>query len=208
MEPANFTFTPPPRYKLREYSAASVESWRDWYTQIYEATFARKHVPNWDVVGPLMMYASGHKNTLFPLDKGLYIWGRCGTGKSTIMEALRLMTLTCWRENWWRAYTCTDLAAVGSEAEFSAYLRFEQCAYYDDLGSEPAAVKIYGTELLPMLEIITKRYNLWQRGGVLTHFTSNYGPDYLKEHYGKRISDRVAEMCTAFELKGDNLRQR
>jgi hypothetical protein len=206
MERAQFNFTPPQRYKLRAY-AFQLEQLVDWYGQVWAATYGRPYTPaQQTLIRALVLYTSGQPNDLFPLDRGLYIWGRCGTGKSTTMEALRQLVLTCFKDNWWRAYTCTDLAAVGSEAEFVTYLRFDGCAYYDDLGSEPAAIKIYGTELLPMLEIITKRYNLWQRGGTLTHFTSNYGPEYLKEHYGKRISDRVAEMCTAYELKGENLR--
>jgi hypothetical protein len=200
------TFTPPQRYKLTQYPA-NAEEWKGWYTEIFEAVFNREYIPNqYPILGNLMLYASGNANALYPLTRGVYLWGKCGTGKSVLLEALRHMTITCWPDNWWRQYDCNAVALVRSEEAFAQYILWEKPAYYDDLGSEPLMVKLYGSELYPMVEVITARYNLWQRKGVPTHFTSNHDLQWVEEQYGTRVASRLAEMCTVTEVKGKNLR--
>jgi hypothetical protein len=197
----------PERYKLRQYAAdldKCVEAW----PHLFEQAYGRKWKPlHTETVRSLLAYASGNPASPWPLDRGLYIWGKVGTGKSMLIEALRLFTMHAWRDNWWRAYDCNTIALVRNEEAFAEYITWQKPAYYDDLGSEPLAVKLYGSELYPMLEVITARYNLWQRLGVPSHFTSNHGLKWVDEHYGTRIASRLQEMCTVIEITGANLRQ-
>lgn len=195
----------PPRYQLKQYRL-NYAVWLEAWPQLFKAAYGREWLHlHTDTLRGLLAYASGNAGA-YPLDKGIYLYGKVGTGKSMLLEPLRLFTLHYWRENWWRPYDCNTIALVKNEEAFAQYIGFDKPAYFDDLGSEPLAVKLYGSELYPMLEIITARYNLWQRRGVPTHFTSNHDLTWVDEHYGTRVASRIQEMCTVVEVKGKNLR--
>jgi DNA replication protein DnaC len=199
-------FELPARYSLKQYPADLV-TWVDWYIELFSKAFNTEFIDAQpDLLRALLLYFSGNENNIFPLNKGVMLWGKTGMGKSLMLEALRIFTLNCFNANWYRRYTVNSVALIKDENWFTEYLNFTGNAFYDDLGCEPLSVKVWGSELYPMLEVITARYNLWQLSGQLTHFTSNRDMEWIKERYGIRIAARLAEMCTVIEVKGKNLR--
>ena len=199
----------PARYQRRSYKwdEAAQATYLQAWPKLFEAAYGRpwKQLHS-EQVRALLAYASGNPSP-YPADHGLYIHGKVGTGKSMLIETLRLFTLHFWRDNWWRTYDCNTIALVRNEDAFAEYINWAKPAYYDDLGSEPLCVKLYGSELYPMLEVITARYNLWQRTGVPSIFTSNHDLNWVGANYGTRIASRLQEMTTVIEIKGANLRQ-
>lgn len=69
----------------------------------------------------------------------------------------------------------------------------------DDLGCEPVVAKTFGTEMTPIIDIITKRYAAMKP----TIITTNLDPNGIIERYGIRVYDRILETfeSIAFESK-------
>lgn len=61
----------------------------------------------------------------------------------------------------------------------------------DDIGPEPWRVNSFGTEYLPIAELLQRRYDL----SLPTVITTNLDDAKLIEAYGARILDRLNEMC-------------
>ena len=62
--------------------------------------------------------------------------------------------------------------------------------HIDDVGTEPASVKVWGNEVSPLVEILYSRYdNL-----LYTVITSNLSDEDILPRYGVRIADRFREM--------------
>jgi hypothetical protein len=69
-------------------------------------------------------------------------------------------------------------------------------------------VKSYGTNVQEYIEIfIMKRYDIFQEYGKLTHLTTNFSVDQLKNNFPPRIFDRFREMFNLIELKGASFRK-
>jgi len=75
----------------------------------------------------------------------------------------------------------------------------------DDLGAEPVG-KRYGETREVLMEVLAERYTYWQSSGVRTVITSNFSGAQLDERYGRRITDRIREMCAVIYFQGDSAR--
>lgn len=127
----------------------------------------------------------------------LYLCGQCGTGKTTMLKAIRLF------------YTqqpiidpidksVIDIKIAGAK-ELSAVdnntpRTYDNTSYLaiDDLGIEPREVLVYGNICTPLIDLMTNRYERQ----LVTIITSNLVPKKIREEYGSRIADRLNEMTT------------
>lgn len=111
-------------------------------------------------------------------------------------------------------YNAIDISesfSTGSD-ETSKYfdLKFPESKknmFIDDLGAERHTVKNFGNEIKPLTYIISKRYELFTRYGIKTHFTTNLNFDEIESVYDDRIADRIKEMCNVIEIKGSSRRK-
>ena len=62
--------------------------------------------------------------------------------------------------------------------------------HIDDVGTEPASVKVWGNEVSPLVEILYSRYDKL----LYTVITSNLSDEDILPRYGVRIADRFREM--------------
>lgn len=134
--------------------------------------------------------------------RGLALVGGVGCGKTIAMRALCKLT---------GAAYCSvpdmalDYSLSGAE-KLTDFLEKNKSVdiVFDDLGAE-RTVKSFGNNF-PMMEIMLRRYDLWQRTGVRMHFTSNLNGKELKPVYGDRVLDRIHEMCDVKAIKAGSMR--
>jgi hypothetical protein len=169
---------------------------------------------NQEVVRQLALYftfdeafeAEGHGS----LDKGIFLTGPVGTGKTMLMRAISEIT---------RAFTmvsCQRITRTFMQSgwdEMQIYLSgrrgmdriYEDSPHcFDDLGSEPTSVKYMGNEANTLAEIISSRYERGKHRGV--SFTSNLNAAEIEARYGSRIRSRLREMCNVITLAGPDRR--
>jgi len=160
------------------------------------------------------------------LKKGIYLFGRTGTGKSMFMSALSYVTEAARLPTQFRiaktaliAKTIQD-AAYAEEGQARRLAADLQSLYtgswcFDDLGedNEPVKVKIWGNDTPIMSPILSHRYDLFTLQGTITHATSNLDltstdpeENTIETRYGTRIKDRLKTMFNIVLLDGESRR--
>lgn len=150
------------------------------------------------------------------MNQGLLMWGQCGVGKTYFAklflnadEVVKAISIC---------------SGIGNTVKMDELLkRFTPDVYdnvpkgygsivLDDICQEEL-VNDFGTKRDVIAEVIDLRHRLYDRFGFLTHFTMNTDSgkdwaDMVLNKYGKRIHDRIKEMCVEVEVKGESMRSR
>lgn len=151
----------------------------------------------------LLFESEGHGS----LDKGLFITGNVGVGK-TLLAKLMTHTTRVFRQPLVTTNRiCDKYQENGIEFIMNQYGATDRFTGYvfDDLGAERIPVNYMGNTLNVMERIILNRYE--QRQHHLTHFTSNLQGDEIEKIYGSRVRSRLREMCNVFQLTGTDRRK-
>lgn len=149
----------------------------------------------------------------YQLNKGIYLYGGYGTGKTSLM---RLFSEN--QHQSFRVISCQDLAdAYVDEGEkivtanislqyvsdFNDRVRFFGQEYsgqcFDDLGAESVG-KRYGKDQNVMEAILRRRYTKGSEVWQGTHVTTNITATDVELMYGKRIRSRFREMFNAIKF--------
>lgn len=153
----------------------------------------------------------------FDPNKGIWLWGSIGTGKSTIIQIIKTydtlssgLSVGGYPVGGFRIESSSTVAAKysmkGSET-LNAYTHNNgapSTIAFDELGREPMPTKYFGTELNVMQYVFQCRYEF--RNEVLTHVTTNLTTAEVQKNYGSYIADRINEMFNVIELKGSSRR--
>lgn len=141
--------------------------------------------------------------------KGLVLAGAAGTGKTLFLtRVLRLRPktaaelVTLQREIGWGP--AWNERVYGEYHDASVSIPPQDLAI-DDLGQEPTAVT-YGLREEVLERVLCDRYRHWQEFAARTYITSNLTAAELDRRYGRRITDRLNEMCTWITLRGPSAR--
>ena len=142
--------------------------------------------------------------------RGLFLVGACGLGKSrfcqdylgakirTAGDIVKRYIEIGWGDNFaeW---------VHGTYNELQLKIPAEELVI-DELGWEPVA-KRYGETSELLADIIGERYAIWQTHGIKTYIVTNLEPKQVEERYGRRITDRINEMCIGVQFKGTSARR-
>lgn len=159
-------------------------------------------------------------------EKGLWIWGTVGSGKTKLLEVIRNFCYEVQRPRCYRSfYRLTEIdgryprrywfAITSMSKVVSEYVRYgydtlekyvrEPRHCFDDVGREPMSASYYNNTINVFRYIIEQRY--MYRVGDFTHVTSNLSPDAIEKVYGDFIADRCYEMFNFVDLSGSSWRQ-
>lgn len=153
----------------------------------------------------------------FDLDKGIWLWGNPGVGKTLIMEMFNRNQRICYD-----VVQCPKIVfgyMKSGEDHILNYSRVQQVSKdplsfykpykgicYNDLGVETTPAKYYGTPVNVMESIFMDTYEkkvpFWQR-----FVTTNLTLEQIKETYGVRFQDRVKQSFNIIDIKGESLRK-
>lgn len=155
------------------------------------------------------------------LDKGIYIAGNTGTGKSWALEIMSVYTtidkiqigfgkdyngkdiLGCL--HWANVRTDTMCEEFSREGTYDKYKQWK-CLGIQDLGAEPVESLYMGNRVDVLRMILEYRGDRTDR---VTLVTSNLPINHQKliDRYGDRVASRLTEMCNYFEIKGADRRK-
>jgi DNA replication protein DnaC len=171
---------------------------------------------NEDTINQMLLYFTGSEKCRYELNKGIFLVGGIGTGKTLLFKIFKIYTSSLLKKNSFQSYTTMDVvenvAISGLEylKIFSDNLQGNRAVpircYIDDIASSNEKVNYYGTDINVIERLLSLRYNVYQKYGVLTHVSSNKYPKTLEDIYDSRMTDRFVEMFNVLELKGNSRR--
>lgn len=135
--------------------------------------------------------------------KGLLIRGPSDTGKTHLVRCVENNGL-----NPIHAITMLDVTKkVTEEGEYEINSQGKKIIYIDDVGTEEASVKHYGTTILWFKNYIETVYH---RTKCYNHLiiTTNLNFQELGDQYGFRVASRMREMFNVIDLKGGGYRNK
>ncbi len=175
---------------------------------------------NSNIIDLLSLYFSGDsrfEDEGYSLEKGIFLVGPLGCGKTSIMKAFTVNSFNSYLLTTTRKvsedYTREGADTIDNYSELipvypQYYFGQNQIGVcFDDLGAETNK-KHFGNESNVMTEIIQARYDKERFKGK-THFTGNMTGTQIEELYGSRVRSRLREMCNfiAFDPKAPDFRK-
>jgi DNA replication protein DnaC len=131
-------------------------------------------------------------------EKGLFIYGNTGVGKTYFLYSLANRKNSKVRNFTELLVEFRDAMNKGHYFDNIKDLTQEDYLFIDDIGAEK--LSDFVVEFLYL--IVNKRYENMKR----TVFATNLSVEDFIEKYGERIMSRISEMCILHELKGEDKR--
>ena len=172
---------------------------------------------NKEVINDLFYYFHKLEGGRLDPEKGLWLEGTIGTGKSSLITIFASHLRRFWNDLGFKIYNCTFIAneyANSNAADpldrytynLNGYKPIPAKMCFDELGREPIHALRYGQKLNVMEYILQIRYTLWQSDRLHTYITTNLDADEVETLYQDYIRDRRAEMFNIVSMTGDSRR--
>jgi hypothetical protein len=169
-----------------------------------------------EVIPKLIHYFIKDPASVYPLSKGIYLWGDTGSGKTFLMETMQsLVQILGLRTQYFDIYNVLLFnEQVLNEGKFNSEQYLKRSAVFDDFGQEEPYLRVFNNDIRPMHHIINRAYDNYKRNGQLIHFTSMLPPNLLHEttenslpHIDRRTYERICDMTTCVKLTGKSKRK-
>lgn len=154
-------------------------------------------------------------NCEWDLDKGLFLYGVFGVGKTLFFKVFRAYLNA--HGNGLSAITADELAAEYTLNGFAAIMKYSAVReipgykptelLIDDLGQGANNVKHFGSHTDVIVEILQRRYRVFTDAYKRTFISTNLTPKEIKDLYGEYISSRMQEMFNIILFPGTDKRK-
>lgn len=164
------------------------------------------------IVKHLAYYIGRHPKFSGNLDKGILLTGPTGTGKTLMLNAVRLCMQYIHLQGF-AIYTGKEIERMllsnrtDDQDMLDIRLKYS-CFGFDDLGEEHDHVTVYGSQINVGMDIITQRHIEYVNNGSITFVTTNLDRQALKSKYGNRIDSRIDEMFNTIPVVGIDNRKK
>jgi len=156
------------------------------------------------IIGQIVLWFANDNRFKGKIEKGLFIRGNCGTGKTMILETL-LDIIECGDKRIAILIHVRDLQDLylKNDVEKIDVLKNRFLLMIDDLGVENTDIKNYGNVLEPFNDLFDYRY----RNRLDTIVTTNETPEKIKIAYGDRTIDRFKQVFNEYVFDFKSLRK-
>lgn len=158
-----------------------------------------------------LLYFRGDKRTEWDLDKGLFLHGGTGCGKSIFFEIFKEYTMQLKTNSFVKSKQLKIVADIAKNGignlEYYVKEREPIILYIDDFGSGNSIINHYGTTYDVMDELLQARYDEFVRSGAITHISTNIKPSEFKEKYNERITSRLSAMFNVVDFPAKDYRK-
>lgn len=140
----------------------------------------------------------------FSFEKGICVCGTYGLGKSLILRAASLLSVT---GNSF-GFTTTNTMVNEYQIQGPKYMKefFTKNRCIDDFGTEQKAFH-YGKQVNIFKTILEERYNSFINKQTKTHISTNLTLEKIEDEYGSRVESRLHEMCNIVIMSGNDRRK-
>ena len=201
--------------KEMDYDTARKLFWRTMQRRADELSVIKNTDFQWhfsedekERIKNLLLYFINDESSAYPLNKGLFVIGPPGTGKSEMMSMLADFTT---ENKLSKAFEMTSMSGLyisaKTNSEFDPVtkaVQFNRC--FDEFGRNLGAVMRFGDSININEAIIEQRYERTQRYGQYTHIISNMTTSEAAELLPPMIFDRIRELCTSVVFGGQSKR--
>jgi DNA replication protein DnaC len=151
------------------------------------------------------------------LNKGLYLYGVYGVGKTMFFRIFRAYLNAIGRS--YTSVTSDELSSKFAQNGFESiedYCKIRANMnggespvnlFIDDVGQGSNSVKYFGSATNIVVEVLQRRYRCLTEAGLFTHISTNIEPKEIKELYGEYINSRMKEMFNPILFYGKDKRK-
>jgi len=159
----------------------------------------------------------------YKLNKGLFINGPTGVGKSLLFDVFKKLIRSYNINNDFGIFKTIDVVGNYSIEGYKIIINHSDESFfptngytdkskprhrlYDDLGSEEQFSSYFGNKLVVMENILMKRYDYFISHKMKTHITTNLNKTEIDKIYGRRITSRLRQMVNVIYYPGVDRRK-